>query len=489
MLSTVDLAATVEKADYKKRIDELVDRVRILQRDCREAGVPVVIVFEGWDAAGKGSTIAKLIERLDARGYRVRPTYAPNVEEALRPFLWRFWTALPGKGEWVLFDRSWYGRVLVERMEKIAKKREWERAYEEIDQFERALVDDGTVVLKFFLHISKGEQKKRLKSLENDPYTRWKVTKEDWRNHDRYKEWMKLYDEMLERTSTAAAPWTIVECEDLRFGRLKVLETVVSALEERLRLGHAPKVTKAAKIRANVKSVLDRVDLTKALDRDDYRVQLAKYQARLRELEFRLFKERRACMVVFEGWDAAGKGGAIRRLIGALDPRGYEVISIAAPQGDEKTHHYLWRFWKRVPKAGHLAIFDRSWYGRVLVERVEGFCREEDWRRAYQEINEFEGQLASYGILQCKFWVHISKAEQLRRFKEREKLDHKRYKITDEDWRNRKMWGAYEAAVGEMIQRTSTTWAPWTAVEGNDKYWARVRILKTVCETLEAGLG
>jgi polyphosphate:AMP phosphotransferase len=497
MLETLDLDKSISKEAYGKSFPELRDKLRDLQRQCYDAKVPVAVVFEGWDAAGKGESIAKLVERLDPRGVRVHPISAPLEEERLRPFLWRFWTKVPGRGEMAVFDRSWYGRVMVERVEKLIKPEQWRSAYNEIAQFERMLTDDGMVIVKFWLHISEKEQKKRFKEIEKSKYDSWRVTKEDWEHHKQYDAYAQAAEEMFERTNTAYAPWTIVEATDKRYRLIKVFKTLADAMQTALnaKAGQAAPPKRAARASVSVQAlkemetVLDKVDLTKALKRKDYEEQLKEYQFRLRELEFRCFDERRPVIVGYEGWDAAGKGGNIRRVTEALDPRGYSVIPIAAPKGDDATHHYLWRFWRQIPKAGHLAIFDRTWYGRVLVERIEGFCSEAEWRRAYQEINEFELSLTNFGLILVKFWLHISKEEQLRRFKEREKIEYKQYKITEEDWRNREKWAAYRQGVVDMLQNTSTSYAPWTIVEANDKLWARIRTLSTIVEALEKGLG
>ena len=235
--------------------------------------------------------------------------------------------------------------------------------------------------------------------------------------------------------------------------------------------------------------ILDKLDMALAIDKETYKKKLVELQVKMRELEFAIFNQRIPAIVVYEGWDAAGKGGNIKRVVEKLDPRGYSVISIAAPRGDEKTHQYLWRFWNHIPKAGHIAIFDRSWYGRVLVERVEGFCSTEDWKRAYQEINEFEGQLDSFGTVIVKFWINITKDEQQRRFDERQNDPFKNWKLTDEDLRNREKWDTYSEAVEEMLLRTSTHYAPWTIIEGNDKYHARIKTLQTITDAIEAALG
>ena len=496
MLETLDLDKKIDKPAYDKSFPALRDKLRDLQRQCYDAKIPVAVVFEGWDASGKGESIAKLVERLDPRGVKVHPISAPLEDERLRPFLWRFWTRIPGRGEMAVFDRSWYGRVLVERVEKLIKPEQWRSAYNEIAQFERMLTDDGMVIVKFWLHISEKEQKRRFKEIEKSKYDSWRVTKEDWEHHRQYDDYAEAAEEAFERTNTAYAPWTIVEATDKRYRIVKIFKTLADAMQTAVSakaqqpsaMKRAPRASVSVQALKEMETVLDKVDLTRALKRKDYEEQLKEYQVRLRQLEFRCFEERRPVSVGYEGWDAAGKGGNIRRVTEALDPRGYSVIPIAAPKGDEATHHYLWRFWCQIPKAGHLAIFDRTWYGRVLVERVEGFCSEAEWRRAYQEINEFELSLTNAGMILVKFWLHISKDEQLRRFKEREKIPYKQYKITEEDWRNRGKWDAYRQAVVDMLQNTSTSYAPWTIVEANDKLWARIRALRTIVEAIEAGL-
>ena len=232
--------------------------------------------------------------------------------------------------------------------------------------------------------------------------------------------------------------------------------------------------------------MLSDVDLSRSMERKEYDERLPALQVRLRELHLKCFEKRIPAVFLFEGWDAAGKGGAIKRLTQILDPRGYEVIPIAAPVGEERQHHYLWRFYRHLPKAGHFTVFDRSWYGRVLVERVEALCDASAWKRAYREINEFERQLTTFGMVICKFWLQISKDEQLRRFNARKTDPYRNYKLTDEDWRNRNKWDSYERAVNDALERTSTTYAPWTIVESNDKLFGRIKVLQTVVDTLSA---
>ncbi len=494
MLEKLDLSKKIPKPEYKQAMDSLEIQAGELQRQALQAGIPTIITFEGWDAAGKGTMINRLALALDSRGFVVLPINPPNEEERLRPFLWRFWTKLPSKGRITILDRSWCGRVLEDRINRTVKKSVWTKAYDEILSFERQLSSDGYLIIKFFLHIEKKVQKKRFRELESNPATRWRVTKTDWKHHSQYQDYLEAYEDLLTKTHTEHAPWTIVESHDRRYATLKVFETVVRELKQKLRAqSDAPEsMPKAAELESppatTPVSILDKVDLSDALSRKSYDRRLRPLQNRMRELEHEIYRRRIPVVIVFQGWDAAGKGGNIRRLVQRLDPRGYEVVSIGAPNEIEKQHHYLWRFWKKFPKAGHFVIFDRSWYGRVLVERIEGFCTEEEWRRAYFEINEMEEQWANFGTVIIKFWMHISSQEQLNRFKARQEVTHKQWKITEEDWRNREKWETYKIAVDEMLYRTSTAHAPWTIVASNDKLFARVKALKTVVETLEKHL-
>lgn len=495
MLEKIDLKKKIEKAQYKELYNEMAIKLREMQQKIKEKQIPLVIVFEGWEMAGKGTQISRLAEILDPRGFEVFPISPPLEEEALRPFLWRFWLKLPDNGMTAIFDQSWYGRVLQERVNKTVPEEIWSKAYRSINQFERQLVDSDAVIVKLFLHISKKEQKKRFKKCLESKYDKWRITNASWKEHKNYSDYEQAIEEMLAKTSTHEAPWTVVECTDKRYATLKILKTILESVDFRLRNINAdktildtPKEERLINGTYNIdvsSSILDKVDLTKKLEKDEYVDQLNQFQLKMRELEFEIYNYRIPVIIVYEGWDAGGKGGNIRRLTAKLDPRGYTVHTYSAPRGDEKTHHYLWRFWKHIPKAGHIAIFDRSWYGRVLVERVEGFASELEWKKAYQEINEFEEQLYDFNSVIVKFWLHIDKEEQLRRFEARRDNPFKRYKLTEEDWRNREKWDVYEKAVVEMLQRTSTTYAPWTVIEGNCKWYARVKALKTVCKAIE----
>ena len=490
MLEKIDLSKKVDKKTYRRVMDEAEEKLGLLQRECKDAGIPVILVFEGMGAAGKGVQINRLIQALDPRGFDVYACDRPTEDEQMRPFLWRYWTKTPAKGRIAVFDRSWYRSVQVDRFDGLTREDKLGDAYQDILSFEKQLCDDGTVIMKFFLYIDKDEQKRRFKKLEGSKETSWRVTDEDWNRNKYFGRYLKMNEEMLEKTDTDYAPWVIIEAVDKDYAALKIVSTVMDRLEYELE-HRRPEDEKTAqrqesKTRERFKNgVLSGIDLSKSLTEEEYKTRLKKLQKRLAELHSELYRLRIPVVIGFEGWDAGGKGGAIKRLTSNLDPRGYRVNPTAAPNDIEKVHHYLWRFWNSVPKAGHIAIFDRTWYGRVMVERIEGFCSEAEWRRAYQEINEMESHMANAGAVVLKFWLHIDKDEQERRFRERQANPAKQWKITDEDWRNREKWDQYEEAVNEMLIRTSTTYAPWIVVEGNDKRYARVKVLQTVVDALE----
>lgn len=487
MLETVDLAAHLTKAEFRKAQEKLDLQLAQLQRDLRGPGIPVLVVFEGWDAAGKGSVLSRLLQAFDPRGFKVHNIAPPTEEERFRPPMWRFWNALPPHRAIGIYNHSWYCQVLDERVEDKLSAPQCQAAYERIRVFEHQLVDDGAIIVKFFLHISQKEQAKRFKKLSKDPAFAWKVGKAERRRHKRYDEYYAAAEDMLRETSTHYAPWTLVPATDERFAKVKVAETLAAAFENALdrRPARAPKARKASPRRT---SPLNQADLGLSLSPEEYGKVLPELQEEVCRLQHLCFVRRTPVVIVYEGWDAGGKGGNIRRVTREMDPRGYEVVPISAPVGEEQKHHYLWRFWRALPKAGHFTIFDRSWYGRVMVERVEGFAKPDEWARAYREINEFEAQLVEYGTVVVKFWLHVSKEEQLKRFKARQDIAYKRWKITDEDWRNRKRWDDYWLAVSDMIERTSTAHAPWTVVEANDKRYARVKALKVIVENLTAAV-
>lgn len=495
MLGEVDLNKKLSKKEYKEMMDVLAPKFSALQREARKKGLPVMIVFEGWGASGKGTQINRLIQPLDPRGFKVFTIQSENEEERMRPFMWRFWTKTPEKGRIHIFDRSWYRKVITEQMDHPVGQKELASSYQQILSFEEQLAADGTLIIKFFLHISADEQEKRLKKLERSPETKWRATKEDWKHFKQYKEYVPMYDQMLEQTDMPWAPWHVIEATDREYAAVKIMTAAAGMIEERLqKLEDGGKSKCAAETKSfggfsdfeevMRTSVLEGVDVNLSMTKEDYKKRLSELQTELMRLQNEMYLKRIPVVVALEGWDAAGKGGAIKRLTEPLDPRGYEVVPTAAPNDIEKAHHYLWRFWKEMPKDGHMTIFDRTWYGRVMVERIEGFCSENEWRRAYREINQMEQNLTEHGVIVLKFWLQIDKDEQERRFKERMEDPEKQWKITDEDWRNREKWDDYVKAVDEMILRTSTTCAPWTIVEANSKYYARIKILETVVRAL-----
>lgn len=500
MLEKVDLSKAMERKEAKAVYEEQCLKLSALQRECREAGIPVIIVFEGMDAAGKGTQINSLIQALDPRGFQVYSIGQETEEEHRRPFLWRFWTKIPARGRMAIFDRSWYRRTLSERFEKTVSSKKLPASFSDIQFFEKQLTDDGTVIIKFFLHISQKEQKKRMHALLDSKETAWRVTEADLKRNKEYEKYLEIAEEMLRNTDTQNAPWSIIEATNKNYAAAKIISLVNKALGEALEKTEREKRQKCRdefkkKAVQEVEGLpenqfksgaLSQVDLGKTMDREEYKAELEKLTKRLSLLHSELYRMRIPMVLAFEGWDAAGKGGAIKRLTSALDPRGYAVYPTAAPNDIEKCHHYLWRFWNHIPKSGHIAIFDRTWYGRVMVERIEGFCTEEEWKRAYHEINEMEKHMANNGTVILKFWMQINKEEQEARFKRRQDLPEKRWKITDEDWRNREKWEQYEEAVDEMLIRTSTAYAPWIIVEANSKYYARIKVLKSVLEAMEA---
>jgi AMP-polyphosphate phosphotransferase len=458
----------------------------------------VIVLFAGVDTAGKGETVNLLNEWMDPRWIITRGYTDPSGEEGERPRLWRYWRDLPPRGRIALFLSAWYSSPIRHRVARRINTTEFDALLDQVTAFERALADDGAVILKFWMHLSKAAQKKRLASFEKDPLQRWRVTKEQWRHWRMFDRFVAAADRAIRRTSTDQAPWHIVEGEDEHYRSIVVGAELRDAIRRGLERAHEgrKRLRSTTKIRegrpagaieraARQFNVLDNLDLSRKLSDTRFKTRLAEQQSRLNLLQRRARQQGVSTIAVFEGWDASGKGGAIRRVTGALDARDYDVIPVAAPTQEERAHHYLWRFWRHLSRAGRLTIFDRSWYGRVLVEQVEGFAKEAEYMRAYGEINHFEEQLVAHGILVVKFWLHISKEEQLRRFRDRTRTSYKKWKIGDEDWRNRARWTDYTIAVNDMVARTSTRIAPWTLVEGNDKNFARVKVLTTLADRME----
>lgn len=491
MFESAELGHRIEKSEYDLEVPKLREALLDAQFElAQNAKFQVIIIIGGVDGAGKGETVNLLNEWMDPRHIQTHAFSDQTDEERERPYMWRFWRALPPKGKIGILFGSWYTEPIVNRVMGHTKAAHLDQRLEEIVRFEKMLTDEGALVLKFWFHLSKEKQKSRLKSLEKDPKTRWRVTDTDWERFEHYDKFRQVSEHSLRLSSRAEAPWIVVEGEDARYRSLTVGRTLLAAIEERLKDGESRGKSNGFPLLPALdnRSVVRALDLDLKLARQEYEKQLEHLQGKLNLLSRHPEFRRKSVVAVFEGSDAGGKGGAIKRITGALDARQYQVIPIAAPTEEERAHPYLWRFWRHLPRLGRFTIFDRSWYGRVLVERIEGFCSEADWMRAYSEINDFEQELAQSGAIVFKFWLAISKEEQLRRFEEREKIGFKRFKITEEDWRNREKWDAYELAVCDMVDRTSTDIAPWTLVEANDKHYARIKILKTLCDRIEGNL-
>ena len=475
-----------EKSAIKAEISALKSRLTIQQQQIKQAKLPVVVLIEGWGAAGKGSLISDIILNIDPRSFNVFSINPPTEEESRHPFLWRHFQKIPEAGQFVFFDSGWYGETVQNRMDDVLSGKEYRRRIQSINNFERQLSDNGYLVVKFFLHIPKKIQDERFEKLLSSKNTEWRVSKADKRENKHYEEYASAWDELMDKTDTAAAPWHIIDGSE-RAKWLEVYRVLTKAIDAAL-AGERPACAPAEeKFPLLSMPLLCDVFLQQEVEEDDYRSRLKEAQSRLGDLHNRIYRQKIPVILVYEGWDAAGKGGNIKRVAAALDPRGYEVVPIASPDKHELSRHYLWRFWNHIPKTGHIAIFDRSWYGRVMVERIEGLCGDA-WKRAYREMNEFEKELSDWGAVILKFWLHIDKDTQLERFSDRQNTPEKRWKITDEDWRNREKWDRYEVAVNEMLQKTSTAYAPWHIIESTDKKYARLKVLGIVIDALEAAL-
>lgn len=486
MLKAAELGRTLSKEQYDAVLPGLRAAMLDAQARLRSAGFSVVVVVGGVDGAGKSETVNALHEWFDARFLHSESYAPPTEEERAHPEYWRYWLWLPPAGRIGVFSGAWYTQPIDARARGKLSDLELSDQSSRINSFERTLADGGTLFVKLWFHIGKKAQRRRLRELESKRATRFRVTNRDWKNHERYDELLHVSEQVISHTSTGYAPWNVIDGQDARFRNITGARAILDAIESRLaapRPAHQPAPLPKA---PDPETLLDTLDLNQALTKHDYEARIARLQSRLNSLVRKLKKRNKSAILVFEGPDAAGKGGAIRRITWALDARSYRLIPIAAPSDEERAHHYLWRFWRHLPRQGRLTIFDRSWYGRVLVERVEGFASEGEWRRAYQEINEFERELWRSNVVLVKFWLHISPEEQLRRFEERKNDPTKRYKITAEDYRNREQANQYEAAAAEMIERCSPPEAPFTLIEANNKRFARVKVLQILCDRLEA---
>lgn len=503
MFRTAELGHILSKQDYKQQVPPLRQELLEVQNELQDADFPVIVVFAGVDGAGKSETVDILHEWMDPRWLSARAFGPPSDEERDRPEYWRYWRELPPRGRIGLFLSSWYSPPFLDYAYERSSLAEFDERLDRINTFEQDLAEDGALILKFWMHLSRDAQKKRLKKLEKDPLLHWRVSKTDWKHWRMYDQFMAAAERTIMKTSTGHAPWKIIEGLDERYRSVTVATFIKEAIQHRLeaqrtKQDRVPETIPPAQTALSggletlenevPMTVLSALDMDQSLKKSDYKTSLHEYQGKLNQLQQAAKENGVSTILVFEGWDAAGKGGAIRRIIHALDARDYQVMQVAAPTDEEKAHHYLWRFWRYLPRAGRITLFDRSWYGRVLVERIEGFAGTREWQRAYTEINDFEEQLTEFGIVLLKFWIHITRDEQLDRFKAREQTPYKSWKLTEEDWRNRERWDEYALAVNDMVERTSTRGSSWTLVEGNDKRYARIKVLRTLCEGMETAL-
>jgi AMP-polyphosphate phosphotransferase len=488
MFESAELDHTISKASYHRALPRLREALLSAQYELlRRKSFETVMIITGFDLSGRGATVNRLMEWMDPRHIEVHAHREPGVEELMRPPMWRFWRTLPPKGKIGIYFAGWYGQPLIDHAEGRLSRKAFEHRLREIAQFEQMLVNDGALLVKFWLHLSKKAQRHRLETLSADRDTRWRVSEDAQRSCRLYAEMRSAADLALRETSDTASPWLVIDARNDRFCHLSVGRLLRDALQQRLR--HRPAVQDRSlplsAVPLSARSVLSNLDLKRRLGRKKYANELPRWQGHLNLLCRRKRFREHGLIAVFEGPDASGKGGAIRRIVQAMDARQLRVVPVCAPTDEERSHPYLWRFWRRFPALGEMVLFDRSWYGRVLVERVEKLCVEADWRRAYGEIRQFETELVEHGILLVKFYLHISPQEQLRRLQERRRHSYKRFKITPDDWRNHRMRTQYDQAACDMIEHTSTELAPWMLIEAEDKRHARIRVLRNLCQRIE----
>lgn len=485
MFADLSTGQQLSKKDFKQQLPALRARLLELQRTLKESKTPVVVLFAGVDGAGKHEVINALNEWMNPGWIVTRAYDKPSDEESQRPEWWRYWRDLPPKGHIALFQSAWYSKPLLDYVSRKTDKDGFHTALNHIETNERMLTDGGALVIKFWLHLSKQDQLERFQALEADPKTAWQVSDKDWANWARYDRFMGGADELIKATNNPTSQWHVIDGYDDNWRRVAVAKQLAESIQAHL---DSPPQPSAPRPRKPAGNQFSNADMNATVDKKQYNKELKRLQAKLATLHRRAAEQGISTVCVFEGWDAAGKGGAIRRLIHPLEARNYRVIPIAAPTDEEHAQHYLWRFWRHLPRDGKVTIFDRSWYGRALVERIEGFCSEEDWQRSFNEINEFEASLTDHGTVVCKFWLHITPDEQLQRFEDRAQIPYKAWKLTDEDWRNRDKWDDYALAAEDIFANTSVDSAPWTVVPANDKKLARLQVLETVCSHLEKAM-
>lgn len=490
MFETLELGRKVKKKDFDQAELSLRQELLRLQFELEDKPYPVIIIVSGVEGAGKGSVVHRINEWMDPRLIETNAFWDKSDEEEARPYYWRFWRAMPRYGTTGILFGSWYTRPIIDNAMGELSDAEFDAEMQRINEFERLLTDDGTLIVKLWFHLDEKTAKKRLDEDMSNTLATLNIPSENKKFISRYRDLLRISERAIRQTDSSHSPWHLIEAVDDNYRDLTAGETLRQVLSAHIAREPVPAEAHIEDVRIlpDQPTILNKVPSDKALDKSAYKKALKQYQSRLRELAWQAREQGVSCVAVFEGWDAAGKGSALRRVTQAIDPRLFHLVQFAAPTDEERAHHYLWRFWRQIARDGKHTLFDRSWYGRVLVERVEGFARTDEWQRAFSEINRFEEKLTDHGSVVLKFWVHISNQEQLQRFELRQQTPHKQHKITDEDWRNREKWEDYEMAVHDMVTHTSTSHAPWTLVAGNDKKYARIQILRTFCEQLEQAL-
>ncbi|MFD4836017.1 polyphosphate:AMP phosphotransferase [Achromobacter sp. NPDC058515] len=485
MFAEAEADPSLPKDEFKPLEARL--RVALLNaqyRRLKQADKALLVVVAGIDGAGKGATINLLNEWMDPRHIRTLAFGPREGEELERPPLWRYWKDLPPKGSTGIVFGSWYAPLILETSRKRPDQNRVDAQAAAIRRFEAMLAAEGVQILKLWFHLSAKAQKARALRLLASPETAWQVSPVDLKVKKKYDRICAGGQIVLNHTDSGHAPWVVIPSADENMRAARTAEAVLAAMRQR----GTPRIPPAFVAHGGPARIVDRLgklDYDARIDKDDYESELGLLQGRLARAARAMRAQERSLVLVFEGQDAAGKGGAIRRVTHALDARQFDITPVSAPNSEALARPYLWRFWRRIPRHGRIAIFDRSWYGRVLVERVEKLTAPAKWRRAYAEINDFEQQLAASGALVLKFWLAITPGEQLERFREREKSPFKNFKITPEDWRNRDKWHEYAAAANEMLARTDVSHAPWHLVSANDKRYARLQVLRHIVEAME----
>ena len=501
MFESAALGRTYSDKEFEQRAPALRLRLFNAQRQCLERRIPILIIVAGLEGSGRGDIVNMLSEWMDSKRVRNHIFWLPTDEERTRPQAWRFWRCLPPAGETGVFYDGWYSDDLRRLCCGKLDDDGFSKHMHQWCALESELADAGMGIVKLWLHLDKkthaANVKKRLNSkglLHFSPYD--KKTAAD------YEGMVNAASRAITITDRDNAPWSIIDAADPNFRVLSVASAIIGGMERALAAHDArdARLKQLASLETEAASetpdggdetlisTLDAIDLSVSRQPERYKKELRTLQESIRTLSYRTYRRGISSTLIFEGWDAAGKGGSIRRITSAVDARITRVIPISAPTDEELAHPYLWRFWRHIPRSGFVTIYDRSWYGRVLVERVEKLTPREDWSRAYAEINEFENQLTSHNNILLKFWLHISPEEQLRRFHERENIAWKQYKITPEDWRNREKWADYARAADEMFLRTSAVNAPWHIIPAENKKYGRLAVLRAYEAALRAAL-